>query len=155
MRNIDIIEAKESDYTYVATLVQSLLIELEPYSTQDIFALNLPLITKDLLKRKKIFAFLAFNQKDPVGIITLHECAAIYAGGVFGEISELYVKPTFRSYKIGELLLNSAIEKSLANGWQRLEVCSPPPNESSRTIKFYETNGFKNTGTRLRKLVVS
>ncbi len=45
-----------------------------------------------------------------IGVITLHECAAIYAGGIFGEISELYVKPEFSSLKVGELLLASAIE---------------------------------------------
>nr|WP_321239368.1 GNAT family N-acetyltransferase [uncultured Tolumonas sp.] len=155
MRNIDIIEAKEGDYTYVAALVQNLLIELEPHSTQDVLAMNLPLITKYLLKRQKIFAFLALSEGEPIGVITFHECAAIYAGGVFGEISELYVNPTFRSYRVGELLVNSAIEKSSINGWKRLEVCSPPPDEFKRVIKFYEKNGFKNTGARLRKLIIS
>ena len=29
----------------------------------------------------------------PVGILTLYECAAVYALGRFGEISELYVAP--------------------------------------------------------------
>ena len=30
---------------------------------------------------------------EAVGVITLNECAAIYAGGRFGEIPELYVEP--------------------------------------------------------------
>lgn len=155
MRNIVIIKAKENDYTHVADLIQSLLIELEPHSTQDVLAMNIPLITEDLLKKQKIFAFLALNEGESIGVITFHECAAIYAGGIFGEISELYVKPTFRSCQVGELLVNSEIEQSSANGWKRLEVCSPPPTEFKRTIHFYEKNGFKNTGARLRKIITS
>lgn len=81
------------------------------------------------------------------------ECAAIYAGGVFGEISELYVRPEYRSSEIGGLLLSSALEKARELKWKRLEVGSPPPNENPRTIKFYEKKGFKCTGSRLRCLL--
>ena len=152
MNNIVVIEVTDN-FKDVAKLVKDLLIELEPSARDEIENTRLDLVTKNLLDSSKIWAFLAKSNNESVGVITLHECAAIYAGGVFGEISELYVKPEFRSSNIGEILLNSALEKGNKLGWKRLEVGSPPPNQSPRTIKFYENKGFKCTGSRLRRLL--
>ena len=44
-----------------------------------------------------------------VGVLVLNECAAIYAGGRFGEISELYVAPGSRSKGAGALLIGAAV----------------------------------------------
>jgi len=74
-------------------------------------------------------------------------------GGILGEISELYVHPDFRSLKVGKLLLDSAVEKGNELNWRRLEVGTPPLNESPRTIKFYEDQGFTCTGSRMRRLI--
>ncbi len=41
-------------------------------------------------------------------MINLNECSAIYAGGKFGEITEFYVKPEFRSQDIGASLISRA-----------------------------------------------
>jgi len=153
MENIQVVEASARDFETVSSLVQALLLELEPDAADEIRSMGIAQITDGLLKSSKISAFLALCGNQPIGVITLHECAAIYAGGVFGEISELYVKPEYRSLKVGALLLNSALEKGKALGWARLEVGSPPPNESPRTMQFYETNGFKCTGSRLRWLI--
>ena len=43
-----------------------------------------------------------------VGVLTLNECAAIYTGGKFGEIPELYVELNLRSAGIGPMLLEAA-----------------------------------------------
>lgn len=152
MPNIEIKEATDN-YKDVAELVKYLLIELEPSAKKEIESTELESIAQKLLNSSKIWAFLAKYNNENVGVITLHECAAIYAGGVFGEISELYVKPEFRSSNIGDLLLNSAIKKGNELGWKRLEVGSPPSSESPRTIKFYENKGFECTGSRLRRLL--
>ena len=40
----------------------------------------------------KVFGYLAFDGDNPVGIIMLSETAAIYANGIFGTITELYVE---------------------------------------------------------------
>jgi len=152
MHKIEVIEVTDN-FKDVAELVKNLLIELEPSAEGGIESTDLESIAQKLLNSSKIWAFLAKYDNENVGVITLHECAAIYAGGVFGEISELYVKPEFRSSNIGELLLNSAIEKGNERGWKRLEVGSPPSNESPRTINFYENKGFECTGSRLRRLI--
>lgn len=153
MQNIKVIEASENDFEDVSELVSDLLVELEPSAADKIESMRLEQVTRTLLNSSKIWAFLAKLDGTAIGVITLHECAAIYAGGTFGEISELYVKPEYRSLKIGDLLLSSATQKGRALGWKRLEVGSPPPNESPRTIKFYESKGFKCTGSRLRCLI--
>jgi len=152
MHNIEVKEAT-NNFKDVAELVKNLLIELEPSAKDEIENAELEQIAQKLLNSSKIWAFLAKYNNENVGVITLHECAAIYAGGVFGEISELYVIPKFRSSNIGELLINSAIEKGNERGWKRLEVGSPPASESPRTIKFYENIGFECTGSRLRRLI--
>ncbi|MGL1931211.1 MAG: GNAT family N-acetyltransferase [Desulfotalea sp.] len=153
MQNISVVEAINSDFLEVSGLVQDLLIELEPSATEEIKNMKLDLVTKELFEHSKIWSFLAKYNDVSIGVINLHECASIYAGGVFGKISELYVKPDFRSSKIGHLLIRSAIEKGKKLGWKRLEVGSPPANESPRTIKFYEGKGFKCIGSRLRLLI--
>ncbi len=152
MYKIEVIEVTDN-FKDVAELVKELLIELEPSAQDEIECTDLETIAKKLLNSARIWAFIAKHDNENVGVITLHECAAIYAGGVFGEISELYVKPEFRSSNIGDLLLNSAIEKGNERSWKRLEVGSPPPSESPRTIKFYEEKGFECTGSRLRRLI--
>lgn len=150
--NIKVIEAS-NNYKDVADLVKCLLIELEPSAKEGIEITALELTAKNLLDSSKIWAFLAKYNDKSIGVITLHECASIYAGGVFGEISELYVRPEFRSSNIGELLLNSALKKGKERGWKRLEVGTPPQNKSPRTTKFYEGKGFECTGARLRRLI--
>ncbi|MCJ8318373.1 MAG: GNAT family N-acetyltransferase [Colwellia sp.] len=152
MDNIEVVDAS-NDFKDVADLVKDLLIELDPSAKDEIENTELESITKSLLDSSKIWAFLAKSNDKSIGVITLHECASIYAGGVFGEISELYVKPEFRSSNIGELLLNSAIAKGKERDWKRLEVGSPATNESPRTMKFYQSKGFECTGSRLRRLL--
>ena len=153
MQNINVVAASENDSEEVSRFVKKLLIELEPGAIDEIKSMHLAQVARVLLSSSKIWAFLAKHDEQTVGGITLHECAAIYAGGVFGEISELYVNPEYRSSNIGALLLRSAVEKGRELGWKRLEVGSPPSDESPRTIKFYEGHGFKYTGPRLRCLI--
>ncbi len=154
MTDTIIYTAQPEDYLEVAELVTLLLLELEPEAADEIKQMPLAETTQALLASKKIVALLAKQGDELVGGLTLHECAAIYAGGVFGEISELYVKPAFRSDAIGGQLLDAATEMGKSLGWQRLEVGTPPPESSPRTLAFYCKQGFEATGTRLRRLIV-
>lgn len=121
MNNITVIDARDKAKE-VALLVKALLIELEPSAKNDIENSGIEKTAKDLLGEAKIWAFIAKSQDENISVITLHECAAIYAGGLFGEISELYVTPKFRSSNIGALLISSAMELAKELGWNRLEV---------------------------------
>lgn len=150
---IEVIEAETHDSRAVSQCVTKLLLELEPNASDEIKEMGLPEITHDLLRLSKIAALVAKTEGDIVGVLTLHECAAIYAGGVFGEISELYVEPEFRSKGVGKQLLNAAHCKAKELGWTRLEVGTPPVEGGQNTLRFYEKNGYAGTGVRLRRLL--
>lgn len=89
---------------------------------------------------------------EPIGVITLTESIAIYAGGRIGVINELYVLPEWRSEGIGAMLVGQA--KSLAEdrGWQRIEVTTPG-EDYEKTIRFYEREGFFKIGPRMRFVI--
>ena len=73
-----------------------------------------------------VWAFLAITSDGlDVGLLTLNECAAIYAGGYFGEISELYVVPDYRSKSVGSLLIETAVSFGRKRGWPNIEVGAP------------------------------
>jgi GNAT superfamily N-acetyltransferase len=97
-----------------------------------------------------VWAFLAIaNDARDVGLVTLNECAAIYAGGRFGEISELYVVPDYRSKGVGALLIETAISLGRERGWPNIEVGAPSPPAWQRTVDFYLGHGFEEVGPRL------
>ena len=84
-----------------------------------------------------------------VGVVTLNECAAIYVGGRFGEISELYVVPDFRSKGVGALLIQAAVAFGRERGWPHLAVGAPSVPTWQRTVDFYLRHGFEEVGPRL------
>jgi len=97
-----------------------------------------------------VWAFLATtSDARDVGLVTLNECAAIYAGGHFGEISELYVVPDHRSKSVGALLIETAISFGRKREWPSIEVGAPNPPAWQRTVDFYLKNGFEEVGPRL------
>ncbi|WP_084456957.1 GNAT family N-acetyltransferase [Desulfogranum mediterraneum] len=150
---MEIVEARLDDMSEVAALVRALLLELEPALSEEILAMSCEQVARRLFAEGKLHAFLAREGGRAVGVITLNECAAIYAGGVFGEISELYVLPGHRSRSIGRRLLDAAADKASSLEWKRLEVGTPAPAAWPETVRFYEANSFKHTGARLRRLL--
>lgn len=91
---------------------------------------------------------------ETVGFIALHESSALYAGGVFGVIPELYVLPECRSFGVGRGLLDAAVQFGKSRGWTRLEVTTPPLPEFDRTLAFYEQEGFEVTGGRKLRVLL-
>ena len=106
----------------------------------------------EVLSSSSIDGALAFMKEDPVGVIMLNECMAIYAGGQFGEITELYVSPRCRSQGIAPMLIDAACEIGRRKGWKRLEVGAPDQPAWNRTLNFYLREGFEEVGPRLRKV---
>lgn len=96
-----------------------------------------------------VWSFLARIDDEVIGMINLNECSAIYAGGKFGEITELYVKPEFRSQDIGEKLILQAKDFARERAWEVIEVGAPDVPRCQRTVDFYLNNGFSEVGPRL------
>lgn len=96
---------------------------------------------------------LALDDDDQVvGILTLVESLAIYAGGRIGVVNELYVVPDYRSEGVGKLLLDEAKELAEARGWLRLEVTTPG-EDYAKTLRFYEREGFLPIGPRYKYML--
>jgi GNAT superfamily N-acetyltransferase len=95
---------------------------------------------------------LAYEDSALVGFLTLTENRALYAEGTFGIIPELYVRPAFRSSRVGATLLAEAKRMARSKGWMRLEVTTPPLPQFERTLTFYERQGFTISGGRKMKV---
>ncbi len=151
MPTIEIRKAGPDDIQTVASLAHDLLVELSDGDGPEIEAVTQS--TAELLNSGAVSAFIAFKDDQPVGVITLNECAAIYAGGRFGEISELYVHPNDRSLGIAPQLITAAVDHGISCGWKRLEVGAPDQPAWKRTFDFYVRNDFTEVGPRLRLLI--
>ncbi len=116
---------------------------------------QLAAVARELLQDGAVAAWLALDDVEgrPVGLITVNACAAIYAGGRFGEISELYVDPDYRSSGLGQRLIDAACDFARAKGWPRLEVGAPDLPRWRRTVDFYRRCGFEEVGPRLKLIL--
>jgi GNAT superfamily N-acetyltransferase len=94
---------------------------------------------------------IAVSNNEIIGFICIIESSAIYAGGKFGVINELYVKPQLRSKGIGKKLLLYADQLKEMKGWSRLELSTPEESKWKRTLNFYLKEGFTITGVRMKK----
>jgi GNAT superfamily N-acetyltransferase len=99
----------------------------------------------------RYIAFLALDEKqNALGVITVGESGAVYAGGAFGIIHEFYIAPEKRSNGLGNQLIEKVKKTANEMGWKRLEVGAPPYPEWERTKDFYLKEGFVEIGPRLK-----
>ncbi|WP_322050590.1 GNAT family N-acetyltransferase [Paraburkholderia bannensis] len=129
----------------MAELVTLLLTELGGAPAE------LEAVAQDVLaKEDRTAGFLALDEGRAVGVIMLSEGCAIFARGVFGQITELYVRPDLRSAGIAGRLLAQAVAYGRERGWRRIDVGAPRQPDWARTVSFYKSNGFIEVGPRLK-----
>ncbi len=136
--------ADPSDTNSVAILLAALFEEVEhtPDAEEiaDIFA--------EIDEDDSHSTLLALNEDDDiVGILTIVECLSISAGGKYGVLNELYVVPEYRSEGVGKMLVDEAKDLAETRDWKRIEVTTPG-DEFSKTLHFYEREGFYKIGPR-------
>jgi GNAT superfamily N-acetyltransferase len=85
-----------------------------------------------------------------VGVATLVESFALYANGRYGILLEMYVSPAHRSSGLGAQLLQHAAAYGRTRKWSRIEVTAPEGRQWGRTVEFYERNGFRHAGPKLK-----
>ncbi len=142
-------QASSKEFERVGHLVYELLTELYPDAAhkRSVFVDTARTL---LTGSGAVWSFLATTPDDrDVGVVTLNECAAIYAGGRFGEISEFYVVPDSRSKGVGALLIEAAVAFGRERGWLDMEVGAPSIPTWQRTVDFYLRHGFEEVGPRL------
>ena len=143
---IHLVVADESHTAVVAELLANLFEEVGHTPTAPEIADMFVEIDEDSLHS----TLLALDDDgDAVGVLTLVESLALYAGGRIGVINELYVVPPYRSEGVGKILLDAAKNLAEERGWQRLEVTTPG-ERYEKTLRFYEREGFMQIGPRYK-----
>lgn len=157
IRPVRIDQARPEDAPVLARMVGELLGEIMAAVGSRLFDFDeqeTAALARDWLADQRYTVFLA---RDPVegavcGFVSLAESRALYAGGIFGTIPELFVRPAHRSFGVGEQLVARAKQWGLLREWTRLEVTTPPLPQFDRTLLFYERQGFILSGGRKLKL---
>lgn len=104
------------------------------------------------LKDNCYTALIAYTHEKPVGVVTIAESYALYAGGKIGIIQEFYVSPDHRLQRVGDKLINAAMSLAAGRGWVCMELCTPPLPEFRQTIDFYQKYDFIPVGGRKMRL---
>lgn len=154
--SIRVQQAQPADAPILAEMVGELLHEIMAAIGADVFTFDraeTEMRAKTWLTDRTYSVFLARESGGLVaGFLALYESYALYAGGAFGTIPELYVRPAFRSQGVGSSLMGQAKQFAKARRWTRLEVTTPPLPQFERTLAFYERHKFGISGGRKMKV---
>ncbi|WP_416305112.1 GNAT family N-acetyltransferase [Neptunicella sp. SCSIO 80796] len=105
--------------------------------------------TKDM----RHWAYKLMEGEELVGFFTLAESFSCFAHGRYGVINEVWVAPAYRSQGAGKKMMGHIKEFASLKGWKRLDVTAPAEDEWFRSYAFYQQNGFKLTGKKLKFLL--
>ncbi len=83
-----------------------------------------------------------------VGVATMVDSHALYAGGKIGIVQEFYVTPPYRALLVGTRLMAAVLAHGARRGWLCAELCTPPLPLFDQTLAFYQQQGFKPVGGR-------
>ncbi len=131
--------------------VLELLRELED-GTVDLTALRSADVAEEWRRRPDAMRAIVASDDDGamLGVATLTEGFALYAGGRYGVLTELYVVPGARSRRVGSALVDAIRTYGAKRGWNRIEVTTPGEPRWERTREFYERNGFTFAGPKFK-----
>jgi GNAT superfamily N-acetyltransferase len=83
---------------------------------------------------------LAVLAKDPsgvaVGVLTLVQSFALYAGGEYGIIDEMYVRPEYRGQDVERQLLDEAVAIATRRKWFHLDITGREGDRNERAARF-------------------
>ena len=107
-------------------------------------------LLKSFIESGKYVVYAAIDDRTgaSAGFVALYESYSIYAGGAFGTIPELYVRPAYRQQGVGKALLDAGCTFGAQRDWKRLEVTTPPIPTFQGTLDFYAHEGFAISGGR-------
>lgn len=108
------------------------------------------------LGRDDYHGFVAMDATGKVlGYLGLNRRFAIYAGGVFFQITELFVDLAARRGGSASRLIEAAEAHARFEGGTCLELGAPSQASHPGTHAFYATRGFRIVGPRLSKVLTS
>lgn len=143
-----IVEATEKDINVILLMMEKLYTE-SGKEKDSLYFLNKKLVEEILSSGKTIILKAVTNSMEICGMLTLTESQAIYAGGKYGTIDEMYVPKVHRALNVGKKLIDKAKEIGLKKNWQTLEVKIPATNNES-AVSLYKRKGFNFTGSNFK-----
>lgn len=154
-RAVRVRAARASERRLVLDLVERLLAELGEEGEETGLLPKRALVASWRKRGAGVTAYLAFDGSGhAIGVATLSESWAAYAGGRYGILNEMYVAPEHRSRRVGARLIEAVRQHGRRRGWRRLDVTAPESPRFDRSRRFYESLGFVFTGPKLKLLLV-
>lgn len=135
--------ATEQDASIVVALLSSLYLELGREATSLSFLS--PGLVKFIFQDGHTDVLLVKNNYQIAGIITCSGSQAIWAGGKYGTIDEMYIAPEFRRKGLGEACIQKILQLAREKEWRRI-VINAPHAGMKKALKFYEKHGFSYMG---------
>lgn len=115
-------------------------------------AAEMRVVLEASLTRDDYQGFVAVNPGGrALGYLGLNRRFAIYAGGVFFQITELFVASSARREGVASRLIGAAEDQARSEGGTCLELGAPSERSHPGTHAFYESRGFRIVGPRLSK----
>jgi GNAT superfamily N-acetyltransferase len=147
MAELSIEVAQPHEVYAILELIEELLMELEDEGVE-IPWVNREKLHADIRRNLDTEAglregpgrLLAVLAKDPngvaVGVLTLTQSFALYAGGEYGVIDEMYVRPEYRGRDIERQLLDEAVAIATRRRWFHLDITGREGDRGERAARF-------------------
>ena len=147
MAELSIEVAQPHEVYAILELIEELLMELEDERV-DIPWVNREKVHADIRRNLDTEAgtksgrgqLLAILAKDPsgvaVGVLTLVQSFALYAGGEYGVIDEMYVRPEYRGQDVERQLLDEAVAIATRRKWFHLDITGHEGDRNERAARF-------------------
>jgi len=99
--------------------------------------------------------YVAYGEKGGLqGYIGVDARFAIYAGGPFLQVTELFVQPEARRKGVASALLRFIEQKARNEGGSAVEIGAPNAGKHPGTATFYESHGYRVVGPRFSKSLI-
>jgi len=139
--------AQPHEFYKILELIEELLMELEDDQVE-IPWVNREKLHGDIRRNLDTEAgtktgpgrLMAILAKEPggvaVGVLTLVESFALYAGGEYGVIDEMYVRPEYRGQEVERELLDEAVAIATRRKWFHLDITGREGDRNERAARF-------------------
>jgi len=147
MAELSIEVAQPHELYAILELVEELLMELEDEGVdipwvnreklQEDVRSNLGAETDTRTGPGRLLAILAKDERGlAVGMLLLTQSFAIYAGGAYGVIDEIYVRPEYRGQDVERQLLDEAVAIATRRRWLHLDITGREGDRGERAARF-------------------
>ncbi|MEP5612976.1 MAG: hypothetical protein ABJP45_12045 [Cyclobacteriaceae bacterium] len=150
--DIQVKEFESTDFDHAICLIEQLYQELGE-DLENAQTLSVKLLEQLMQSSAGVLLVVkTFVTNEVVTLATLTESKAIYGGGRYGVLDEIFIAPKFRARHEGLNLKPEIREIAIKKGWGRIDVAAPT-DAWYRTIRFYRNQQFRLTVPKFKYVV--